>query len=995
MFVGWRRRAATSDWIALVALAGLAALYFWRLDAWLINDDEGSYLYAAWRVSLGELPYRDFLTPQLPAFLLSGGLVFRALGASVVVGRSLAVCLTLLGGVILWATVRRLFGSLAALTAGLVLLLHPDIYLHCRTFRPEPFMLLATCLGLYSLARATGTCPSTALGCDDGQPRLAPGLETRPDLPRRRLWYVAGGLALGVGILCKLFAVLPLAGCLAWLLHDGWAHRRPWRATLLEAGLLAGTAGMVAAGGLGLFSLVGTPIWTAVLGHHLMQGAGLSPIEVWRKACGLYAEFLRYNNNALVALLALAVATVGVRRRWRGVALFAWQLPTALVFFFLTRELWTRHLIYLLPSLAALFGVAVRWTADKRSAAPSDWAGSAQRLIGGALVLAFVVPALLVDRDTGWRWEDGTWRLADFVTLSTSPAAVVLSDYSELNFYARRPTTYSAASLSAGAAKSGQITWRRLRGELEQLQPLPPLVLVDRTRVDDQEYGQLRFLHDLPDFEAWLAESYERVGVFRRDPQQFEVYRRRGAPVPILAAIEKGPSLLAAAIAPPTVGVGEAVVVTTAWRSAGPTVEPLMMTLRLVDAEGREWAQADRALTATRRRLTHQWLADELTADRGGLVIPPGTPPGSYEVRLSLYEFGRLEPLELRRGDGAPLGPAVVVGAVEVRPWLASRQKAERALGLAGWPGGAPTDPSAVVRPPAVRGQWGGLELLGTGPLPQAELLAGSIWTSDLWWRAGARLGDVQVRVQLAPPARSEIGGEAVRELGQPGLASSRWPVGTVARQQIEVPILPWAEAGVYDVRLEVQELSGQSLGQALVIGQVRLRSRDTRRVATTAPPVQRQLAARFGSLAELYGVRLYRTRQVGRRAADQPSLVLAQLAPGEPLVLELTWHVLAPAARSYHVTAQLVDAAGRIAAQHDGVPAGGERPTTSWLPGEYLTDRHELVVGADCQPGRYELIVALYDPLTMERQVVSGPDANPQARSAVVGAVLVEPVSR
>ena len=37
--------------------------------------------------------------------------------------------------------------------------------------------------------------------------------------------------------------------------------------------------------------------------------------------------------------------------------------------------------------------------------------------------------------------------------------------------------------------------------------------------------------------------------------------------------------------------------------------------------------------------------------------------------------------------------------------------------------------------------------------------------------------------------------------------------------------------------------------------------------------------------------------------------------------------------------------------------------PTTGWLPGEIVVDRHTLAVPADLSPGRYLLIAALYDP--------------------------------
>ena len=81
------RRAAAAlgrsggwDVAALVAVVALAVFYSRHLTSWLVNDDEGSYLYAAWRLALGERPYRDFLTPQLPAFLLPGGAVMAVAG---------------------------------------------------------------------------------------------------------------------------------------------------------------------------------------------------------------------------------------------------------------------------------------------------------------------------------------------------------------------------------------------------------------------------------------------------------------------------------------------------------------------------------------------------------------------------------------------------------------------------------------------------------------------------------------------------------------------------------------------------------------------------------------------------------------------------------------------------------------------------------------------------------------------------------------------------
>jgi hypothetical protein len=54
---------------------------------------------------------------------------------------------------------------------------------------------------------------------------------------------------------------------------------------------------------------------------------------------------------------------------------------------------------------------------------------------------------------------------------------------------------------------------------------------------------------------------------------------------------------------------------------------------------------------------------------------------------------------------------------------------------------------------------------------------------------------------------------------------------------------------------------------------------------------------------------------------------------------------------------------AGEPLAQHDGVPAGGARPTTGWLPGEVVVDRHALALPEYLAPGPYLLIAALFDP--------------------------------
>jgi 4-amino-4-deoxy-L-arabinose transferase-like glycosyltransferase len=82
-----------------------------------------------------------------------------------------------------------------------------------------------------------------------------------------------------------------------------------------------------------------------------------------------------------------------------------------------------------------------------------------------------------------------------------------------------------------------------------------------------------------------------------------------------------------------------------------------------------------------------------------------------------------------------------------------------------------------------------------------------------------------------------------------------------------------------------------------------------------------------------------------------------------ETLELTLFWEALAPVQEDYTVFVHLVDSDGRIRAQGDGVPLEGSRPTSSWQPGEILTDVHRLPLGSEVAPGEYRLLVGLYTP--------------------------------
>jgi hypothetical protein len=150
----------------------------------------------------------------------------------------------------------------------------------------------------------------------------------------------------------------------------------------------------------------------------------------------------------------------------------------------------------------------------------------------------------------------------------------------------------------------------------------------------------------------------------------------------------------------------------------------------------------------------------------------------------------------------------------------------------------------------------------------------------------------------------------------------------------------------------------GESSGP-IEIGYVNVSARDLSDIVTEPPDVDRRLDSTVGGVAELYGASL-------GDVADEAA----------PIEVELVWRALKSVPVSYKVTVQLLDEADDVVAQHDGEPADWHRPTTGWMPGEVVVDRHALDVTDPLPPGTYRVVAGLYHPQTWERLPVTGTDA-------------------
>ncbi|MBN1219055.1 MAG: glycosyltransferase family 39 protein [Anaerolineae bacterium] len=89
-------------------------------------------------------------------------------------------------------------------------------------------------------------------------------------------------------------------------------------------------------------------------------------------------------------------------------------------------------------------------------------------------------------------------------------------------------------------------------------------------------------------------------------------------------------------------------------------------------------------------------------------------------------------------------------------------------------------------------------------------------------------------------------------------------------------------------------------------------------------------------------------------------------------LSVDLTfyWQALTRPDRDYTVFVHVRNATGEVVAQKDGPPAGGVYPTGLWDQGEIIKDQVSVPM-EQLEPGRYEVVLGMYDLVTGQRLAV------------------------
>ncbi|MDO8688662.1 MAG: glycosyltransferase family 39 protein [Dehalococcoidia bacterium] len=382
---------------------------------------------------------------------------------------------------------------------------------------------------------------------------------------------------------------------------------------------------------------------------------------------------------------------------------------------------------------------------------------------------------------------------------------------------------------------------------------------------------------------------------------------------------------------PPVVASDGRVWAELGWRLDAQADADYKASLSLVDSRGHLAAQKDsmilRGLDPTSR-----WTPGDEARNYYALPIYSGVEPGEYRLRLSVYapqpttESGGADLANRLLGDEVTLGKILVTAprlAVEFAPQDMGTQS---------------------------RAQLGPIDGLGY-TISSRQYRPGDVVPLALFMRAPNPIQpDLRFRFEMMDGQ----GVSAWQWESSPQYPTSKWRSGDGVRDWQDVPLSARLAAGDYRLVVGLTPAAGVASESRWDLGTIRIVDRQR---VFSAPPMSHTLQAEVGGKIALLGYDL----------DGDPR-------PGGTVKLTLYWQARQPTDQGYAVFAHLLDGQSHIWAQHDGTP-GGDMPTSGWLQGEVVVDRHDLAIRSDAPPGEYVLEVGMYDPRTGLRLAASARD--------------------
>lgn len=405
------------------------------------------------------------------------------------------------------------------------------------------------------------------------------------------------------------------------------------------------------------------------------------------------------------------------------------------------------------------------------------------------------------------------------------------------------------------------------------------------------------------------------------------------------------------------------------WQATRPLQNDYAVTVRLKTPAGRLLWQTD-ARPVHGNYSTSAWRAGVAVVDSYDLLVPVGTPPGSYDIEIGVYDSTSMQMLPVNGRNGlyslaslTVVRPAAVVSVAS----LPLRGPAPGAgLTIAGTVFDYSLERIGIQH--ALRSNvQNEFTLYGYG-VSSAQLAPGQPLDVTLLWQAERPpSGDRVVFVQIVDAAGKVWASQESQPLDG-SYPTGQWQRGDVVRDvrtlhlPVDMPDGPYGlRAGMFDASgepLTVVRLTRRS-ADYVDLGTVQVRGRAHSQQAPA--DMSHTLNARLGNVATLVGY------DIGVGGLEQAPAAALSVQPGDMLHLRLVWRAADPGQTAYTVFVHLINEKGAIVSQDDAQPGRGTLPTTSWLRGEVLLDTYSLTIPASAL-GEYQVVLGMFDATTERR---------------------------
>ncbi|HVA26095.1 MAG TPA: glycosyltransferase family 39 protein [Chloroflexota bacterium] len=612
------------------------------------------------------------------------------------------------------------------------------------------------------------------------------------------------------------------------------------------------------------------------------------------------------------------------------------ELALALIAFQIRPEFSPRYLIVLATPYYLLLGLALA-TLQRRW-----WPLGV--LAGVGLAAIFAVGLQGYEFDPSFA-KDDTRSLAQYLTSHTTAHDVIFLDAPEpLGYYYHGPATLVsipgdeatvAQAMTRNAAGKTRVVFVQWFVSTSDPEQLVPFLL--------QKYGRLV---DDKGFRGYRARTYAipSGAQFRLSPTDRpesanfnNILRLKAAGLGPSAA---GEAQLLPQLSQPIAFSGNQLLLALDWQLLKPVAKDYKVTAYLTDDRGHIGGQQDLLLRHD-QATTSRWPAGTEATNYYVLHTLPGLMPGHYTVNLGVYREGEQERLSVLDSAGAPRGGNVAIAGIDVLP---PTMPANVALAK-------PLDVSAAP----------GISLVG-GDIAQPIVAQGDPLHVTLFWRATGQPGD-GLKTTLALEQDGQVS-PAWQFSASPGFPTGQWRAGDVFRDWQDPVVPPQLTPGTYRV------LAGMG-GHLAPIGQVQVQGRKR---TFAAPSPEHPLTASLGGSIELLGY-----------DQDKPAY-----APGSTAKITLYWRGTAAMAASYTAFVHVLDSGRHVVAQVDAIPAHGQAPTNSWLPGEVTRDVYELALKPALDAGAYQLEAGFYRGDTGVRLKATSPDVSVVDDGLLLGPLTV-----